>query len=529
GGGTGGDAGGGTGGDAGGDTVAFEVRDTGIGIPEEARSRLFQSFSQVETAANRRFGGTGLGLAISSRIAELLGGRIDIDSAVGVGSRFTLLLPAPPDGGPDGRPDGHPDGSALAGHRVLVVDDNATDRELIDGFLTSWGMPHAVVAHGDGAAAALADGGPFDVVLVDLELGSRDGANDGMLLARRLAEHPRAASSRFVLLAPFGARERLTGGQLAGFSAVLTKPVKQSSLHDALMTVIHEPARHPAAAAPAAHSLEPAFARRHPMSILVAEDNPTNQHLLVKLLERLGYEPAVVNDGAAAVEAVLERPVDVVLMDIQMPRVDGLEAARRIRAGSGHQPWIVAVTANATPEDRMSCEDAGMNGYLGKPIRPAELVGALETAAGAVGERAADKPRAATSAGRAAPAGAAGPAEASDRSDRVLDPSALERLVELTGDRAFVDSLLAEFGTEADSLLGRVRASVPDAMDQVRLHSHSLKSSAANVGATALSECAARLEAAARDGDTGAVAGLVDELEREVAAAVAAVEALDEW
>ena len=488
-----------------GDVVKFAVRDTGIGLPEQERGRLFQAFSQVESAANRRFGGTGLGLAISASLAELLGGSIDVVSEVGAGSTFTLVVPAGPAAGQAAAPE--QSDAALADHSILIVVDNPTDSELIQGFVRSWRMRPVAVPSASAATAAL-DSEPFDVVIVDQDLSG----DDGTAVSRRLAAHEHAASATFVLLVPFGARERLAASDRSAFS-ILTKPVKQSSLYDALVTSLSVPVIPVTSAPDGASVLDPEFAGRHPMSILVAEDNPTNQLLLVKLLERLGYAPAVVGDGAAAVAAVEQRPVDVVLMDVQMPEVDGLEASRRIRENGGPQPWIVAVTANTTLDDRRACETAGMDGYLGKPIRPDELVSALEAAAGSQwAAKAAAKPSGTPA---EEPAGVA-----------VLDPTALDRLVELTGDRSFVATLVIEFRTEARTLARRIQ-SAENAAD-ARLHAHSLKSSAANLGASALSAQAARIEAAARDGDLAAVATLVDGLESEVEAAVRALEQLDE-
>jgi CheY-like chemotaxis protein/HPt (histidine-containing phosphotransfer) domain-containing protein len=392
----------------------------------------------------------------------------------------------------------------LAGHSVLIVVDNPTDSALIEGFIRSWRMRPVAVRSADAAVSALSSE-QYAVIIVDQDLSG----NDGRSVVRTLVAHERAGSAAFVLLVPFGSRDRLTADDRSGVS-VLTKPVKQSSLYDTLVTALSASVRHAASHPDTDGLLDPEFAGRHPMSILVAEDNPTNQLLLVKLLERLGYAPAVVDDGAAAVAAVEQRPVDVVLMDVQMPEVDGLEATRRIRRNGGPQPWIVAVTANTTIDDRRACETAGMDGYLGKPIRPDELVSALESAAGS--QRAAAKPSGTPA---EEPAGVA-----------VLDPTALDRLVELTGDRSFVATLVIEFRTEARTLARRIR-SAENAAD-ARLHAHSLKSSAANLGASALSAQAARIEAAARDGDLAAVAALVDGLEAEVEAAVRALEHVDE-
>jgi signal transduction histidine kinase/DNA-binding response OmpR family regulator len=491
-----------------GDQVAFEVRDTGVGIPAPALDRLFESFMQVDAAANRRFGGSGLGLAISRGIAELLHGSISVESTAGVGSRFTLTIPAElPETGPVAA--AAPDEGGLPIQRALVVARNATDRKLLTGLLDNWGV---IADQADGVATARAalDGpADYDVILIDHDLGDAEGTR----VARELATG-RADRCAFILLTTIGDRDRLAAADLGWFGGVLTKPVKQSSLHDLLVTVLSGDRAAATAAAPGsaglasgeqpAYALDPGFAPRHPLSILIAEDNLTNQRLLVRLLERLGFSPAVVGDGAAAVDAVATAGFDVVLMDVQMPGVDGLEATRRIRTRGGSQPWIVAVTANATADDRAACEQAGMDAYLSKPIRPADLVAELERASRQV---------------RRVSNAAAVP---------VIDHAALVRLTELTGDQDFVRSLLTEFQAEAADLLDQVRAAVTARPEEARRPAHSLKSSAANVGAMALAAVAADVEAAADD-HADRLPQLVESLAAELERAVVALEGLDEW
>jgi CheY-like chemotaxis protein/HPt (histidine-containing phosphotransfer) domain-containing protein len=255
--------------------------------------------------------------------------------------------------------------------------------------------------------------------------------------------------------------------------------------------------------------LDAEFGRAHPMHLLVAEDNPTNQRLMTRLLERLGYAPVVVDDGAAAVDAVTQTPIDVVLMDVQMPRLDGFEATRRIRASAVAQPWIVAVTANATEEDRRACTRAGMDDHLGKPIRPEQLLEALRTAHRRVAGRG----------GGVAPAASG-----------LIDLGALHRLVDLTADRDFVDSLLAGFPREADGLVEQIRAASPSDRETLRRHAHSLKSSAASIGAGDLSRKAARLEtAAAGDDDVADLADLVEDVAEEVRRTKDALGDLGDW
>jgi len=475
--------------------VCFEVRDTGIGIPAEALGTLFESFTQVDGTRSRNFGGTGLGLAISRHLADLLGGKITVRSTAGAGSSFTLTIPAtsakttavPP-------PHEH---HLLSGRTVLVVDHNETDRQLLDGFLTGWGMQAVLAADGAAAQAAAAAGPPFDLVLIDHNLGDEDGCG----LARALAARPATVGSQYVLVTSFGFRGRLSRDDADLFGEVITKPVRQSALHDALVTVLSPEVGRVTTEPSIADVLDPGFASRHPLAILIAEDNPTNQRLAVRLLERLGYEPEVVGDGAAALAAVQARQFDVVLMDVQMPHIDGLEATRQIRALGGRQPRIIAVTANSTHADRLACELAGMEGYLGKPVRPTDLVAELTHAA---------------QSGVPSDPSVAEPAADGDAIDR----AALDRLAELTGDRGFVRSLMADFPAEARALVAAVSTAVPESLPDARRAAHTLKSVAANLGAVTLSACAARVERAASDGDQAEVARLVPDLESELARAI---------
>jgi signal transduction histidine kinase/CheY-like chemotaxis protein/HPt (histidine-containing phosphotransfer) domain-containing protein len=514
--------------DGGPSRVVFEVRDSGIGIPEEARARLFRAFSQVDASTTRRYGGTGLGLAISRTIVEQLGGTIEVDSRPGHGSCFTFWLPIDPAAEALEPPE---TSTPLAGRTVLVVDPNPTEARQLADLVRSFGMTPIVASSIDEALAALERiEGDVEVALLDDRL-AHDG---GSRLLRRLQRPGRAAPVGVVVVRQLGARDE---GLRVDGAEVVTRPVKASSLLDALATALAPtdgPSTPPAAAVTAAGP-NGAFAVDHPLRILVAEDNPTNQRLMVRLLERLGYRPVVVGDGAAAVDAVSSGAFDVVLMDVQMPEVDGLAATRRIRAGHGPQPRIVAVTANAAAEDRVACEAAGMDDHIAKPVRPEALTAALAAAHAALPPRdTSPVPAPTPDPATPAPGGGAvgidpGPGPELGR----LDPAALERLVDLSGDRAFVRELLAEFRRELPDLLAAIATACSEDLADARRHAHSLKSAAASIGAAALSAQAAKVEVAAKAGDLGTVEALLPELERAAAAADAAVEDavedLDDW
>jgi signal transduction histidine kinase len=492
--------------DGSGACLRIEVRDTGIGIPADRIEDLFQVFSQVDPSSTRRFSGTGLGLAISRSIVELLGGTIAVESTAGVGSRFWLTVPAEPVGAAGSAAPAADGEASLQGRRLLVVDDNETNRILLARFASGWGMEvHTAATPVE--ALALVDGGlRFDVALLDRDLPGVDGIE----LARRLSQHPEGPAGRMVLLSSLGRRVDL-GSDAALFSAQLYKPVKQTSLLDTMVAVLVGEAvarSRPIDGDRMVHEIDRSVADRAPLRILLAEDNPTNQRLAVRLLERMGYGGVgVVDDGAAAVEAARSADHDLVLMDIQMPEVDGLEAARRIRSLPVTQPWIVALTAHSTVEEISACSEAGMDGYLSKPVRPAALAAELERAHQALTQRASE--------------GAAEEAA-------VIDAAALERLAQLTGERSFVAELVGTFRTSTVGILARLAAAGPDALADVRRDAHSLKSSAATLGAVALSDRARRLEVAAEAGaDPGTIADLVSAVEEAAAAALDALGHID--
>ena len=353
--------------------LTFAVRDTGIGLTDEAMGRLFQSFSQADSSTTRKYGGTGLGLAISRRLAELMGGRMWAQSAgPGHGSTFLFTIEAPVAEVPPARQHsitGVQPG--LAGKRLLVVDDNATNRRVLGLQATKWGMHVRETGSASQALAWIDAGESFDAAVVDMHMPEMDG----VALARRLRD-ARPDLPR-VLWSSLGRRE--AGDDDALFAAYLAKPVRQSHLFDTLVGLLaRDAARQPAPDA-APLKLDPGLAARHPLRILLAEDNVVNQKLALRLLQQMGYRADLASNGIEAVESVERQAYDVVLMDVQMPEMDGLEASRRINArfGPDARPRIVAMTANAMAGDREMCLAAGMDDYLTKPIRVERLVEAL--------------------------------------------------------------------------------------------------------------------------------------------------------
>ena len=357
----------------GGAELTFAVRDTGIGLSDAGRARLFQSFTQADSSTTRRYGGTGLGLAISKKLAELMGGTMWVESAgLGQGSTFSFTVVAPAAASPQAnRRELLGLQPALAGKRLLVVDDSATNRKVLALQAGKWGMQSRETASPQEALEWLGAGEVFDVALLDMHMPDMDG----LALARQV--HSLAPALPLVLFSSLGRRE---AGDTEGlFNAYLSKPLRQSQLYDTLAELLASDLAAPALPRPGSMALDPAMAVRHPLRILVAEDNVVNQKLALRLLQQMGYRADLASNGIEAIESIERQRYDLVLMDVQMPEMDGLEATRRIVAAmdAAERPRIIAMTANAMQGDREACLEAGMDDYLTKPIRVEALVQAL--------------------------------------------------------------------------------------------------------------------------------------------------------
>ncbi|MER8899848.1 GAF domain-containing protein [Mesorhizobium sp. M0676] len=362
-------------------TLKFAVRDTGIGIPEDRLDRLFKSFSQVDASTTRRYGGTGLGLAISKRLAELMGGEVWVESVEGSGTTFfftirTSAAPAPRQAQMSVAK------VELAGKRLLIVDDNATNRRILSLQAQSWAMvPHTTESPLD-ALRRISSGENYDAVVLDMNMPEMDGIE----LAKRLRLLGQRGDLPLILLSSLVPLDEKNKAAIESikFAAMLPKPIKPSPLLNAFMSVFAEaPSRSAKRDQPKGPSLDTEMAAKLPLRILLVDDNITNRKIGSKVLERLGYKADLAVDGETAISSFAEGQHDVILMDIEMPDMDGLEATRLIRAsGSGDslQPFIVALTANAMAGDRERYLEAGMDDYLSKPLRVEELVASLKRA-----------------------------------------------------------------------------------------------------------------------------------------------------
>ncbi len=487
-------------------SLHFTIADTGIGIPPEKQGLIFEAFSQADTSTTRRYGGTGLGLAISSQLVELMGGKIWVESRIGKGSNFhfaaRLGLPKV-----RGRKVATPQAVNVRKLPVLIVDDSATNRRIFEEMLRNWRMKPAVAESGEAALRLLEKaagaGRPFRLALIDALMPEMDG----FTLAQRIKQDSRLADTRVIMLTSAGQMIRGSRYRKSGITACLTKPVKQSDLLDTIVTSMSVsttgPVRFAGVRRPARRE------KKQRLRILVAEDMPANQKLVVRLLEKRGHAAVVAANGREVLAALKKNPFDLVLMDVQMPKMDGLEATSRIRkeeekAGT-HIP-IVAMTAHAMKGDQERCLKAGMDAYISKPIQTQILFETIESLTSDL-------------------ARLDGADHEKEKGSPAIDVNAL--LTGVGGDRKLLKELADLFLGDSPKMLSRIKQalSTGDAAALARA-AHALKGSVGMFSTKGAFESARSLEAMGKKGSLSRGRRTYQALERELSQLIKAITAL---
>ena len=529
--------------------IQFAVKDTGIGIPLDRMNRLFKSFSQVDSSTTRQYGGTGLGLAISKRLCEMMGGRMWVETQVGQGSTFFFTVIAKAVYGllQDEIGACQPQ---LAGKRLLIVDDNATNRENLSLQAHSWGICTRSAQSGLEALDWLSQGETFDLVILDMQMPDMDG----LVLAAEIRSSPESQEMPLVMLTSMG--KSAIDNQAGNFAACLQKPVKQSQFYNVLSSIFsdqpltarqvnsassyselhsaqqYSPDRRVSPSVLSATCYQSNSQLAHlPLRILLAEDHPVNQKMALLLLQRIGYRADVASNGLEVLEALQRQQYDVVLMDMQMPEMDGLNATRRIcqKWPSGSRPRIIAMTANAMLGDREQCLEAGMDDYISKPIRVEELIRALSKCQPKVEGRGAEGQRG-TGVRELLSRGAEGqrgtgesrtifsPAPQLSIAPAPIDAKVLQEFRDMAGEHAaeFLAEMIDCYLEESPKLLQNMSHAVANG-DTAALWgaAHKLKSSSASLGAIILSNLCQELEAIARAGTTAGASEILLQLETQ--------------
>jgi signal transduction histidine kinase/CheY-like chemotaxis protein/HPt (histidine-containing phosphotransfer) domain-containing protein len=494
-------------------TLRFEVRDTGIGMAEEHQKRLFQPFSQADGSTTRQFGGTGLGLAISKQMVEMMGGTIGVESRRGVGSTFWFTVRLPKGLRSAAQP-GENKQQELVGLRVLVVDDNGTNREILHHQLNSWRMRDNSATNGTEALrmlkSAASEGDPYQIAILDMQMPGMDG----LQLAAAIKADATIQSTRLVMLSSLGQQMDPELLRRRGLEASLVKPVKQSNLFDCLASVTLRRNERVWQVPPVATRRAEGTERTYATRVLIADDSTVNQQVAVEQMAKLGYAADVVGNGLEVIEALQRIPYEVVLMDCQMPEMDGYDATRALRARgrelAREQPdrriHVIAMTANAMQGDREKCLAAGMDDYVSKPVQMADLKRALDKWQQRHSEPAVG--------GAVTPSQRIVEAAPTAEEDVAVDR---ERLSELTlDDPEKTRRLIRNYMNQAEELLPLLKEAVRDGLaNEIRQIAHKWGGSSSTCGMMAVVQPLSTLERAAQEGDLSNAAGLCKEAERQ--------------
>ncbi|MEA5467178.1 response regulator [Leptothoe sp. PORK10 BA2] len=511
-------------------SLRFAVKDTGIGIPQQRLQRLFQAFSQVDSSTTRKYGGTGLGLAISKQLVEMMGGTIWVESEVDEGSTFFFTVIVQPEQDQNNRRNLVAP-SQLVGKRLLIVDDNATNRQILESQTQRWGMLTRTTCSGVEALDCFERGKAFDLAILDMQMPEMDG----ITLAKKIHMQPQHASLPLMMLTSIGKYQLDQTDIEKHFVAFLNKPIKQAQLLEHLGRICAGKAVKFEQPKKLVTTIDHQLAEKHPLQILLAEDNSVNQQLATQLLKKMGYRTDVVGNGLEAVNALERRSYDVILMDLQMPEMDGLTATQTIcnRWEAAHRPWIIAVTANAMQGDRETCLKAGMDDYISKPIHIEELVAALQKAPSRHTQKKNQQDTIAIdiekeehtledvqgSAPEPSTAELETPATNADEQTIIsaIDLEQLSSLISMMGDdTAVFEQLIETYVNESPELIQRMdQAAIKQDASALEQSAHTLKSSSHALGAIELSRLCASLEAMGNKQTIENAAALLNDLHVE--------------
>ena len=473
----------------------FSVRDTGIGIPLERQSRLFKSFQQVDAATTRHYGGTGLGLAICKRLAELLGGKIWVESDAGKGATFHFTIAARASAATAPPAWQHPQ-AQLAGKRLFVIEDNPTNRRIITQRGEQWGMTVEAVSNHRDALERLAQGDLFDAVILDLELPDKNG----LLVCDEIRQQPGGRYAPLLLLSARRSGGSDTLSLPPGVSVAIHKPIRPVQLLDALCRALSINVQREKRA-PVTPTLDPDLARRLPLRLLLADDNPINQKVSLSVLNKLGYRADLASNGVEVLKALEQKAYDVLFLDVQMPEMDGLEAARRIcqRWPPDKRPCIIAMTGNALAGDREKCLQAGMDDYISKPVRVGDLQSALQRW-GPARVKKTDT----TFVSR----------QKTTTADGLLDSAIIRQLRDTpaTDGVSMLQELAGLFLEAAPLRIAQISHAIDDG-PMLAFHAHALKSMGLNLGVKRIIELSQKLEDLGRTRNVHAAPAVLRELE----------------
>ncbi|MDB6067059.1 MAG: multi-sensor hybrid histidine kinase [Pedosphaera sp.] len=473
----------------------FSVRDTGMGIPLDKQHRLFKSFQQVDASTTRHYGGTGLGLAICKRLAELMGGKVWVESESGKGStfHFTILAKSSVSTMPPNWQTLQPQ---LAGKRVMIVEDNATNRQIMTHRLQQWGIHVSATTNCKEALTVLAGSPAFDGIIIDLQLPDKDG----LTLAKEMRAMPHGHAPAILLLSSVRLRGDESRPMQLGISVFIYKPIRPVQLLDALYRAMSIQLQREKKA-PVTPALDSNFASRFPLRLLLADDNAINQRVGLSVLQKLGYRADLAGNGLEVLQAVEQKAYDIILLDVQMPEMDGLEAARIICErwpDPSKRPKIIAMTGNALLGDREKCLEAGMDDYISKPVRIGELQAALERWAVKMVKK-------------------------SDTTffarqgitSNLLDQSLIAELRDMppAGGVTMLKELVDHFLEHAPQRIAQINQFLSDP-HKMAFHAHALKSMSLNLGANRIAQLCQKLEEMAHSGNEEGVARLAQELQR---------------